>query len=297
MSFGYIKLLCFRFTNYKEKFKYFVLYTLLCEYFMPEQQPITMRTKSGTIIYMADNNAPKQEKLQALKYFVNVYNKSFSFEEQRMIGNVVYQYDKHSKNYLGKDVHNNNVTHAETKYVTKQSFIDKFNPRKKGMGIVIFSKDSYKDEFAIIHEMIHVKKHMQGVPFSKQLTKINEKKQDLETVGRISKTGFKNNISKLQTAINMEKHDIKRKSPVEIPTGYYFNNDVSNQKLVKSFSAKDKKKTLKLEEEQLNGMIRDRKLMTGSINTNVVGKVASSRAERLYPKSFFNQKKFNIKKK
>ena len=256
---------------------------------MAIQQPISMRTKSGTLVILAGNTRLTQEKERALKYFIKVYNQSFSMEEQRIIGNVVYNYDKSATNHLDKDAY------AATNFITTKNTIQKLNPGKTRMGVVTFSKDSYKDEFAIIHEMIHVKKSMQGVPYNRQLTKTNEKKQDLETVGRISKTGFKNNIKNLKKAIELEKQGKTIKSPVSVPVGYYFDNNVSNQNLVKSFSAKDKKKTLKLEEEQLNGMIRDRKLMTGSINTNVVGKVASSRAERLYPKSFFNQKKFDKK--
>ena len=77
---------------------------------------------------------------------------------------------------------------------------------------------------------------------------------------------------------------------VKPPPGYYFDTNVSNQNLIRSISKKDQQKTTKLEEAQLKGLIEDRKLLTGSLNTNIIGKVASSRAEKLYPKSFFNKK-------
>lgn len=247
-------------------------------------EPITMKTKSGTRVILAGNTNLTQEKKRALEYFIKVYNKSFTTDEQKLIGNVVYNYDKHSNNHLEKDAY------AATNFITSKSTVQKLNPGKSKMGAVTFSKESFNDEFAIIHEMIHVKKTLQGVPYKKQLTKTNEKKQDFETIGRISSGGLKNRIGGLQKAIELNKQGKKNIRPIPIPAGYYFDNNVSNQSLIKSIPKKDQRKTLKLEEAQLNGMLQDRKLLTGSLNTNIIGKVASSRAEKLYPQSFFNKK-------
>lgn len=245
---------------------------------MVDKKPITMKTKSGTFVYLSGNTILTLEKKRALDIFVKIYNKSFSTEEQKIIGNIIYNYDKNSNTHLEKDAY------AASNIVTSKSFINKLNPGKARMGVVTFSRDSYKDEFSIIHEMIHIKKSMQGMPYNKQLTKTNEKKQDFETVARISKSGLKNYISQLENDIS------KKKKIVNTPPGYYFDTNVSNQNLIRSISKKDQQKTTKLEEAQLKGLIEDRKLLTGSLNTNIIGKVASSRAEKLYPKSFFNKK-------
>lgn len=247
-------------------------------------EPITMKTKSGTRVILAGDTKLTQEKKRALEHFIKVYNQSFTIDEQRIIGNVVYNYDKSATNHLDKDAY------AATNFITSKSVVQKLNPGKSRMGAVTFSKESYNDDFSIIHEMIHVKKSMMGTPYNKQLTKSNEKKQDFETVARISKQGLKNHIGGLQKTINLEKRGKNIKKEIPIPVGYYFDNNVSNQSLIRSIPKKDQKKTLKLEEAQLNGLLQDRKLLTGSLNTNIVGKVASSRAEKLYPQSFFNKK-------
>jgi hypothetical protein len=83
------------------------------------------------------------------------------------------------------------------------------------------------------------------------------------------------------------KQTISKKTPW---TGSYY--DVYNNKIISG-----NKDLAKLElpfKEKLkiasDGMIRDRKLLTGRIITNIVGNTAVERAEKLFPKSFLNQK-------
>ena len=83
-------------------------------------------------------------------------------------------------------------------------------------------------------------------------------------------------------------------------TGTYYNVDNAINK--KTHSGNPYLAKLKLPQDQKlkiasEGLVRDRKLLTGSINTNIVGKVATTRAEKLFPKSFFNIRYVIDKKK
>ena len=222
---------------------------------MPPAQPVFMRTKSGTKVYLTDNTVSMIEQKRALSTFIQIYNKSFTVEEQKKIGNIIYNYDKHSDKHLESDAY------SATNIVTSRSVIQKLNPHKNKMGLITFSKNSYNDEFSIIHEMIHVKKLIEGVPYKKQITKTNERLQDFETVGRISKNGLKQHIKN--------------------PIGYYYTYD---KKILKRQSPPNKLKSI------ASAILQDRKLLTGSLNTNITGKVASTRAKNLFTKSFFGEK-------
>jgi hypothetical protein len=237
------------------------------------------KTKSGNIIYMADGGTELERK-RALTDFLNAYNKSFSVAEQKFIGNIAYLFDKYGKR-------GDEDQFAATNVITDKKALQKLSPKRNKMGLVEFTKDSYNSQFAIIHEIIHVRKIMQGMTFRKQATKENEQKQDFETIARISKSGLEKYIKPIQNAVNMDKSKKKRK-PIEIH-GYYF-NDRTVPKIVKKISKGNSKKEMEL---GLNGVISDRNLLTGSIDKNIIGRSAEIRSNKLFPQSFFNLKSLN----
>lgn len=235
-----------------------------------------MKTKSGTKIYITDTNAPDAERQKARVEFLKIYNKTFTINEQKEIGNIVFNYDKYGKGL------NDKFTHAQFEQITNPSVVREMNPGKSRMAIITVSKDSYNDEYAIVHELLHARNFIRGMSKRKNGSITNERKQDFETLGRITKQGFKKHLSEAENAISLDKQGKKRK---KITFGGYYADD-SNKNLVK-MAGKDPKKQIAI---AVDGIKRDRKLLTGSTNTNIIGKVASSRAEKLYPQSFFNQK-------
>ena len=218
-------------------------------------------TKAGTTIYVEGENVIHRKR--ALQYFLKVYNNDFSTEEQKKNGNLVYKLTtritkmKHVAAYAGCKVPNK----TERK---------KYHVVGRKIYILGFSDSSSKMEADITHELIHIRKYANN-----KLGKINhnEQKIDFESVGRMTEKGLKQTISK--------------KTPW---TGSYY--DVYNNKI--SSGNKDLAKLELPLKEKLkiasDGMIRDRKLLTGRIITNIVGNTAVERAEKLFPKSFLNQK-------
>jgi hypothetical protein len=128
-------------------------------------------------------------------------------------------------------------------------------------------------ESDIVHELIHVRKIANG---KLGQSHHNEQKIDFESIGRITKEGLKQTISP-KTPWNGTYYNINNEFNKKTHSG---NPSLVNSKLSTGQKLKIASK----------GIIHDRKLLTGSLNTNIVGKVASSRAEKLFPKSFFNQK-------
>jgi hypothetical protein len=210
----------------------------------------SVKTKSGTIVYAQGGNRRARD--FALDKFIKFYNRDFTIAEQKIIGNIWYNY----RTNVGKNLRGQRVAETGT-FVGPD--VKKFNPTKKKMVDVTFTKDTRGNESTIVHEMIHAKKFMQGIPGNKH----NEKKIDFETIGRVSKNGFKN-----------------------IETGTYFHPS-GNTALAKTKIPNTAKGEIAQRE-----MIKDRKMLTGSINKSVTGKVAERRVDKLYKKSFFNKKKF-----
>jgi hypothetical protein len=223
-------------------------------------------TKSGTIIFVEGENEARRKR--ALQYFLKVYNNDFSTGEQKKNGNLVYE--------LTSKITRKGFASASIGWPDKTEK-KKYHVSGRKIYILSFTDRSAKSEFAITHELVHTRKFAANIKGDKH----DEQKIDFETVGRISKGGIKQTINP--------------KTPYP---GTYFtisSNDKShpgNKYLYKLKLPHDKK--LKVASE---GLVRDRKLLTGSINTNIVGRVASTRAEKLFPKSFFNIKYVIDKKK
>jgi len=223
-----------------------------------------MRTKSGTKVYLSDNKVPIVEQKRALAAFVKIYNNGFTIEEQKKIGNIAYHYNKQGKNWsrvgnLPKGVKDEEVYAAHTA-ITSSPFVKKFNPgKKKKMIMLAFSKKSCNDEYAVIHETLHERDEMTEKSGVRAGLK-DEQRTDFETIGRLSKTGLKQQIKS--------------------PNGYY----AYDKKVTKEKGPKAQLETTR------SAIIKDRNLLTGSLNTNITGKVASSRSKNLFAKSFFNQK-------
>lgn len=228
---------------------------------MSEPQPISMKTKSGTIIYLTDNKVPIVEQKRALSTFIKIYNNAFTIEEQKKIGNIIYHYNKQGKQWsrvatLPKGTKDSEVHAGHTSF-TDSNIVKKLNPGNKKMTLVAFSKDSYNNEPTVIHEIIHCRDEMIG---KHKIGLKNEQQTDFETVGRVSKNGLKQQI--------------------KTPHGYY----IYDKKIIK-----EKNFASRLEATK-TAILQDRKLLTGSLNTNITGKVASTRAKNLFKKSFFGEK-------
>ena len=209
-----------------------------------------VKTKSGTTVYAQGGDRHARD--AALDKFLKFYNRDFTIDEQKIIGNIWYNYKTHK----GKNLRGQTVAETGT-FVGPDA--KKFNPTKKKMIDVTFSKDTRGDEYTVVHEMIHAKKFMQGTPGNKH----DEKKIDFEAMGRVSKNGLKN-----------------------IKTGTYFHPS-GNKSLAKMKIPNTAKGEIAQKE-----MMKDRKMLTGSINKSVTGKVAERKADKLYKKSFFNKKRF-----
>jgi hypothetical protein len=237
-------------------------------------QPVYMRTKSGTKVYLTDNKVSIVEQKRALSTFIKIYNNSFGVEEQKKMGNIIYHYNKAGKNWsrmgtLPRGIKDKDVLAAHEEYDDKNNkkLVNGLNPGKKKIAMVGFSKKSYNNEYAVIHETLHSRDALNNkrVSSKKADTLKDEQQTDFETVGRLSKKGLKQHLV--------------------TPHGYYFyNKKISNKGNLKS------KKEL-----AASAIIQDRKLLTGSLNTNITGKVASSKSKSLFKKSFFNQKSFGVK--
>lgn len=252
----------------------------------------TGKTKSGTIVYLISHPtlSPIESK-KVLSNFIRIYNKSFTSNEQKTIGNIMYDYtNKHTYKATGK--------YAATYRVKPTSTAKELNAGNPKMIDLHFSKDSYKDEFITIHELIHAKQMMKMSNMKKVASRKSEQKTDFEAVARIPKKGFENHIAEIQNrlplAMKMDEKNIKR-PPIHTPSGYYFSPIGTNQTLIKQTKSLPNTQRLVPAKFMLEGIIHDRKLLTGSLNTNIVGDAASSKAKKLFPKSFFNQKSFAVK--
>ena len=195
----------------------------------------------------------KAERNKAMDYFLKYFNRDFTISEQRKIGSIWYDLKTNvSKNSKGKRI-------AETGTFAGPD-VKKLNPGKKKMVDLYVSKDGRESEYTLTHEMIHAKKFMSGIPGNKH----NEKQIDFEAVGRISREGLKYK--------NMH--------------GYYF--DPSGNSNLAKMKIPNKKKG----QIAYQGVLDDRRLLTGSLNTSIIGNVAEKRAKELYSQSFFNKRAF-----
>lgn len=220
-------------------------------------------TKSGNIIYIEGETAVRRNR--ALKYFLKVYNNDFSKDEQKKNGNLLYK--------LKSRVGIRHVAASAAAAIPATMDRIKYHISGRRIFILTFTEESSKMESTITHELVHVRKYANNKLAHKDH---NEKKIDFETVGRISKEGL--------------KQDISSKTPYN---GVYYN--VDNKILKQTHSGNECLAKLKLPFDKKieiagRGKLHDRKLLTGSINTNIVGNTAVMRAEKLFPKSFLNQK-------
>ena len=225
----------------------------------------TGKTKSGTIIYVQGSTEKYRKK--ALIIFLKIYNNGFSTFEQKRAGNLIY-YLKSNK----QEKYRNGFASSGMVKGSKSNELNiKYNTNRKVIPYVEFSTKSFNNEFAIIHELVHVRK---DVVSGKINAKHDERKIDFETIGRISTLGLKKSINP--------------KTP-NVGTYYIFKGGKTHSGNVSARKGLHGHELLKLGK---SGVIHDRKLLTGSINTNIVGTTAVTRTKKLFPKSFFNQKSF-----
>lgn len=195
----------------------------------------------------------RQERNKAMDFLLKYYNRNFTISEQKTIGNIYYDLlAGTSKDSAGKRI-------AETGTFVGE-MAKNMNPTKKKMVDLYVAKDGRSSELTITHEMIHAKKFMLGITGDKH----DERKIDFEAVGRVSRNGLK----------------------YENMHGYYFSPSVNKALAKKKVPLADKRKIA------YAGVLDDRKLLTGSLNTSIIGINAENTAKRLFPKSFFNRKKF-----
>lgn len=195
----------------------------------------------------------RQERIKAMDYLLKYYNRNFTIAEQKTIGNIYYDLlAGTSKDSAGRTI-------AETGTFVGE-MAKKMNPTKKKMVDLYVAKDGRNSEHTITHELIHAKKFMSGITGDKH----DERKIDFEAVGRVSRSGLEYK--------NMH--------------GYYF-SPLGNKAL-----AKKKMSNTEKGEVAYKGVLDDRKLLTGSLNTSIIGVKAEKTANKLFSKSFFNKKKF-----
>jgi len=210
------------------------------------------KTKSGTIIYARGGS--REVRSRAIDDFLKYYNRDFTIQEQRTIGNIWYDVQTGKKKITGRK------PIAETgTFVNKD--IKTLNPGRKKMVDTTFAPDVRKDEPTIVHEMIHAKKFMQGIPGKRH----NERKIDFEVIGRLSRSGLKDHMQ--------HGH------------GYYYHPKGNRALAELQISNQEKQKIAS------KGVLHDRNLLTGSINKSITGKTAVSRAETLFRQSFLNKRK------
>lgn len=219
----------------------------------------TGKTKSGNIIFVEGENEAHRKR--ALQYFLKVYNNDFSTEEQKKNGNLVYK-------LTTKITKMKNTAAYASWGVPNKTERKKYHIISRKIYVLGFSDSSSKMESDVVHELVHVRK------YSKNEKNHVEQKVDFETVGRMSKEGIKQTMS-TKTPWTGTYYNVDNKVRKETHSG---NKDLAKLKL--PFDEKTKIAS--------KGIIRDRKLLTGSINTNIVGNTAVTRAEKLFPKSFLN---------
>jgi hypothetical protein len=213
-----------------------------------------IQTKSGTQVIVVGSHH-KGNRARRVKYgdkFVDVYNDNFTEKEQRRIGNIRY------------DLHNRMVNHMNVAECGRSTSPNakKLNPRHGGMAQIGIRDSKKMNESVIVHELIHAKKFMAGIPPSKH----NEKKNDFETVGRISKRGLMQNTS-----------------------GYYWSRKYGNKHMPTY-----KKVGAERDRISSRGIRHDRILLTGSMDNRIKGKKVEERVDSRFKKSFFFKKNMSL---
>jgi hypothetical protein len=227
-----------------------------------------MKTKSGTIVYMDGGNLP--EDISTYNRFIRIYNNHFSSEEQRRIGPIHYILNRTRIGYKGK-VTGSGRPNTKTKVFAGAGYTDKEKINRitgiKKILMVTFNEESSKNEYSIIHELIHLNKFAHGVDWRKQ----KEELVEFETIARVPRGSI---IS--ITAQNKVKE--KKGYTGFNARGYYYSTKIPcKQNMDANENWEYRKKRL----------LNDRKLLTGSIDHYLVGKEAEDRAKRLFNKSFF----------
>jgi hypothetical protein len=184
--------------------------------------------------------------------FVDVYNDNFTEKEQRRIGNIHYDLSTRMVNPMNT---------AECGFHRSPS-ARKLNPGKGGIADIHIRDSKKMNESVIVHELIHAKKYSQGIPPSKQ----NEKKNDFETVGRVSRRGLLQNTS-----------------------GYYWSRKYGNKHMPTY-----KKAGAERDRISSRGIRHDRILLTGSLNNRIKGKILEERVNGRFKQSFFFKKDMSL---
>lgn len=216
-----------------------------------------VRTKSGTEVIVfgkaVKGNATLRSKVG--DKFVNVYNRNFTVEEQKQIGNILYDLYENNPDSSSGTLRSKNTVAQTGTFTGEQA--QEFNPHHKKMVDMQFAPDARYSEGTITHELIHAKKFMVGIKGRHH----NERKIDFETIGRI-------------------------RSVSAMDHGYYF-SPAGNPYLAKKRIPLTKKREI-----VERGVRSDRILLTGALSKSITGKVAEQRVNRLFPRSFFFKRKF-----
>jgi hypothetical protein len=213
-------------------------------------------TKSGTKVYVVGNNKDKRLRERVGEYFIKYFNRNFTINEQEQIGNIFYDtYNRYHNMVQNPPVRIDNKDWIAQTGTFSGPEAKQLNPRHKKMVDITFLPEAHDDETAITHEMIHARKFMRGVKGRFH----NERQIDFEMIGRISQKGVKS-----------------------IQNGYYF-SPAGNPYLAQKQGVSLEKKG----EIAKDGVMEDRRLLTGSVTKSVIGKPIEKKSNRLFRKSFF----------
>lgn len=224
-----------------------------------KENTTVLTTKSGTKVYVVGDYQDTEIRDREGNIFVNYFNRNFTDSEQKRIGNIYYDFlnKKHNTTQTPRAKMGKKDWLAQTGTFTGKA-AQKLNPRHEKMVDITFQPYIRNDESIIAHELIHAKKFMEGIKGHHQ----NERKIDFEMVGRISHKGID-----------------------DIHHGYYF-SPKGNPYLAKKrgTTLREKGKIAK------QGVFDDRKLLTGSLEKNLIGKPVEKRVHKKFPESFFFKK-------
>lgn len=216
-------------------------------------------TKSGTKIYVAgrENDADKREAIG--KQLVKYYDKNFTESEQRKIGNVFYDIHDQFHESMRKKEKNPKYPIAATSGTFSDNLSKHCNPRRKKTVDLWIDPKLRKDEHITTHELVHARQHMTGTKPRKDI----EQKTDFEAVGRMSRHGVQN-----------------------LSHGYYFAPNKNDTDIRNNDNLTRKQKIAAIRKR---GVYHDRKLLTGSLSTRIMGKPLERKVSKEYKNSYFKK--------
>jgi hypothetical protein len=222
-----------------------------------------LKTKSGTAVYVVGN--PKSDYTFLNKVgqpVIQYYNKDFTVQEQRRIGNIFYDVYGNKNNEhqvpLGQKDFNGRTSQVRGE-VAKQ-----LNCGKKKMIELFLTKSARDKESIIVHELVHAKNCINAT-HSNHENCVNELRTDFEMVGRVTQKGLR----KGKAGSIYTRHPTKQET-----------------KLIKEnvgTTAKDKWQEWRAFLRQ--NVLDDRILITGSLKNQLKGKAIEDRVKKTFKQS------------